>query len=77
MIQQLGQWLCQPNRNRIYVVTKAKTVQSFQDTGTAGNLDGHFPRRGKHEEFVLKYFKNVFTRGIYLQHRETFEVLKF
>ena len=39
----------------------------------AGNLDIHFSRQWKHE-ICQKYLKYVFTQGIYLQHRENFEI---
>ena len=35
-----------------------------------------FPDRGEHREFAKIYSKYEFTQGIYLQHREHFEVLK-
>ena len=39
----------------------------------AGNLDIHFSRQWKHG-ICRKYLKYVFTQGIYLQHRENFEI---
>ena len=41
-----------------------------------GSLKVPFSRQGKHGEFVKKYLKNVFTQGIYHQHRENLRVKK-
>ena len=53
-----------------------RITQGGHGTGKTGNLDVHFSRQGKHREFAKKYLKYDFTRGICLQHRENFEVLK-
>ena len=45
-------------------------------TGKTGNLDVDVSRKGKHREFAKKYQIYDFTQGIYLQHRENFEVTK-
>ena len=50
--------------------------QGCHGTGKTGNLKVHFSRQGKHREFAKKIFLNVFTRGIYHQHRENLSVLK-
>ena len=53
------------------MVSIENIIQGGQGTGKTGNWDVHFSRQGKHREFAKKY---DFRQGIWLQHRERFEV---